>query len=160
MIAQIGSECLRKVSNDVKFPLSKTDIKHIEHLKTEMIHNSGIGIASPQIGINKRIFIVYADKIDHYLDLKPIIVIINPKVTLFGRKIEDMEACLSINGKYGLVSRYFEAILDYNDEFGLNQRIMCKNLLARVVQHENDHLDGILYSDKVIGKLEDFPPLE
>ena len=101
----------------------------------------GVGIASPQIGINKRVVIVTIGR--------KILALINPEITKFSETlIETEEGCLSVPNAYGLVNRSKKVSVKALDRHGRRYEADLKNFDAVVVQHEIDHLDGILFVDK------------
>lgn len=128
----------------------------------------GVGLAAPQIGESLRIFIVSeeAEEIDRLgrprrseqgeLLEKPYeprewkySVFINPVIKKTSRKkLEDTEGCLSVRGKYGVVKRHEKLTLEYCDETGKKITRGFSKFFARVVQHECDHLEGVLFIDK------------
>ena len=109
---------------------------------------NGAGLAAPQIGVGLRVVIF---GIEHnprypYAEAIPLTVLINPVLTPLGSEMEDgWEGCLSVPGMRGLVPRFMQ--LDYSgrDQYGAPLRRSVNGFHARVVQHECDHLDGILY---------------
>lgn len=103
----------------------------------------GVGIAAPQVGISQRMFIVdVGDGPLHF---------INP-VLVHGEGVHvDREGCLSIPGIYGYVERFARVRLEALDGKGKAVRIDAEGLMARAIQHELDHLDGILFTDKATG---------
>ena len=106
----------------------------------------GIGLAAPQIGIGKRLFTV-----DLQDDEKPEAaarVFINPKFTLSEGEIEAIEGCLSVPGMVGDVTRFGRIVCVALDRRGKRFSVDAGGLFARCLQHEMDHLDGILYIDK------------
>lgn len=114
------------------------------------------GLAAPQIGSNLRIILVR--------DFKPLpnsdklfienIIMINPKIISKSKTSDiDWESCLSIPNMYGQVKRPDSIKVTYQDEKGNEHKIKAKDFLARVIQHEIDHLDGILFVDKMTGDL-------
>ncbi len=119
----------------------------IRNLAREMLvvmkETDGIGLAGPQIGISRRIFVVRADdNIDR--------VFINPQI--IGTSTETCgyeEGCLSIPGFYEDVIRPERVTVQAQNENGRRFTIEAEGLLARVIQHENDHLDGILFIDRI-----------
>ncbi|MBL7058709.1 peptide deformylase [Patescibacteria group bacterium] len=135
---------LRKVS--VLIDIKKIDKKMQElvaNMIQTMISDKGIGLAAPQIGKNIRLIIV------NYRD-KPF-ALINPVIVkFFGAKVSGEEGCLSIPHVFGDVLRYRNVDCEYFDLRGNKQCLNAKGLLARVIQHEIDHLDGILFIDKMI----------
>ena len=101
----------------------------------------GIGLAAPQIGRPERLAVVEVD--EHKL------VIINPEVVHTEGKAKAEEGCLSIPDIYGDVQRAFTVIVEATDVDGTRRRIEGTGLLARAILHEIDHLDGILFTDRV-----------
>ncbi len=102
----------------------------------------GIGLAAPQIGSSLRLAIIEFD--DNRM------VMINPKITSFSReKILFEEGCLSIPGKYLSVERFEKVTVRYQDEHGKEVKKRASGLLAIAIQHEVDHLDGILIKDRI-----------
>lgn len=135
---------LRKKSQNVTDILSDKIQKLIPEMIETMKIKDGVGLAAPQIGQNIRLLVVvYKDK-----DL----VVINPKIVKKSLLKEwDEEGCLSVPHKYGRVKRHKNIILKYLDENKKEQTLKAKGLLARIMQHEIDHLDGILFIDKAKG---------
>lgn len=119
--------------------------QHIQELVQDlfdtMYEEDGVGIAAPQVGVLRRIFVV-DDREGNKLCL------INPKLSLSGDQVLGMEGCLSVPEKQGSVSRYQRVKVDYLDENGQAQSLEAEDFLARIIQHENDHLDGVLYTDR------------
>ncbi len=102
----------------------------------------GIGIAAPQIGVSLQVAIINARD--------GALVIVNPRITKTSfRTTSAEEGCLSVPGVFGLVRRPTTITITYTDEHGKSVRIEASGLLARVFQHEVDHLNGILFIDKV-----------
>lgn len=143
----IGDKSLRKVAE----PVSKitTEVKQlISDLKEIMYRQEGIGLAAPQIGVSKRIFVVdpfwYKDG-----NPKDPIVCINPEFIEFIGEDTAEEGCLSLPGIYEKVTRAEEVIIEALNEKNEKFRIKADGMFARVLQHEYDHLEGILFVDKV-----------
>ena len=105
----------------------------------------GAGLAAVQVGILKRVVLV--DVGDGLLEL------INPEIIETKGEIEDTEGCLSVPGEWGLVKRPEYVKIKAQDRRGVWHRYEGTNLKARCFCHEIDHLDGIIYTDKVIKKL-------
>ncbi len=106
----------------------------------------GIGLAAPQVGVSKRIFTVdLQDKEDP--DDGPLVVI-NPKFTTTEGEVEALEGCLSVPGYVGEVTRFEHVVCTGLDRFGKKLKLDAHGWFARVLQHEMDHLDGIIYVDK------------
>lgn len=132
---------LRKKSQNVTDVLSDKIQKLIPEMIETMKAKDGVGLAAPQVGENIRLLVVgYKDK-----DL----AIINPKILKKSILKEwDEEGCLSIPNKYGQVRRHKSITLKYLNEKGEEETLKANGLLARIIQHEIDHLDGILFIDK------------
>ncbi len=141
-IRQIPDPVLKKVSKKVK-NITPTEIKIIENLTETLIHSNGLGLAAPQIGILKRIIVVY-------LEDKPI-PIINPTINeLSTEEITDSEGCLSYTNMEALVPRKKKVLLKGFDINGKEIEIEGEDIIARLFQHEIDHLNGILFIDRMI----------
>ncbi len=139
------SPFLRQICEAVENPKSPEIKELIDKMKIAMQQSEGIGLAANQIGENKRIFIVQTKT------KRPISVFINPKIIKISKeKIPMNEGCLSIPKKIGIVIRPERITIKAADERGIERIIKAKELFARVIQHELDHLDGILYIDKAI----------
>ena len=109
---------------------------------------SGVGLAAPQIGVNQRVVIFGVQHNPRYPDAEPVpqTVLLNPVITPVGSETEeDWEGCLSIPGMRGLVPRFKTIRYQGSDEHGALIDRTVSGFHARVVQHECDHLDGILY---------------
>ena len=118
----------------------------------------GVGLAAPQIGVNLRVVIFEVAQNPRYPDAEsvPQTVLINPVITPLSDAMEDgWEGCLSIPGMRGLVPRYTHLRYQGRDEYGALIDRTVSGFHARVVQHECDHLDGILYPMR-IRDLKDF----
>ncbi|MBE3090012.1 MAG: peptide deformylase [Actinobacteria bacterium] len=139
-IRKIGDPVLREKSRSVE----KIDSKLLE-LAKDMIdtlnNEGGVGLAAPQIGITRRVIIVnFDDKIQTFIN--PVIEVLDDK------KIESDESCLSIYSIKGFfVKRFFRIKVKAKDLKGNDVTLIGEDLLARIFQHEIDHLNGILYID-------------
>jgi peptide deformylase len=115
---------------------------YLDKLIKTMHVEDGIGIASPQIGINKRVFIAHIKHQD--------IAFINPEIIKSSEAtIETEEGCLSVPGVYGIVKRPKRVTITALDRHGRKMEFDLKNTEAVIVQHELDHLDGVLFVDKM-----------
>lgn len=128
----------------------------IQDMEDTMFSMNGAGIAAPQIGVSQRVVIFgqhdSAVKNPRYTDANevPYTVLINPILTLIGPDIEDgWEGCLSVPDLRGVVPRYKRLHYKGYDQFGNLIDRMVNGFHARVVQHECDHLDGILYPMRI-----------
>ncbi len=120
----------------------------IEDMFDTMAEYNGVGLAAPQIGIYRRIVIFGLESNDRYPDVEavPETILINPVITPVSEEQEEgWEGCLSIPGMRGLVSRYSKIKYSGFTPTGENIAREVEGFHARVVQHECDHLDGILY---------------
>jgi len=108
---------------------------------------TAVAIAAPQIGISKRIFIIEDQSKER--DSLPSLVAINPKMTKISKKtFVGGEGCLSIPDYYGLVRRATNVTIEATDEDGNQYKRGAGKFLAQIIQHEYDHLDGILFTER------------
>ena len=151
-ILKMGDPRLLEKSKPIK------DLKtiNLDHIIQDMIDtmeaNDGAGLAAPQIGINIQLVIFGFKKNDRYPDAEevPFTVLINPKITPLGDEIEDgWEGCLSVPGLRGVVPRYKKISYQGIDQHGKKIERNVAGFHARVVQHECDHLLGILYPMRI-----------
>jgi peptide deformylase len=136
------NKILREKSKDINpEDLKKAEMKKLLlNMEKTMLEEDGLGLAAPQIGKNLNIFVVN--------DKGKTLFIINPKITKRSwAKVVDQEGCLSIPNTFGDVLRHKKINITYINEKGKKQKISASNLLARIMQHENDHLNGILFTD-------------
>lgn len=134
---------LRKISREVTVFDDKLKELADDMIET-MLANEGVGLAGVQVGKLKRI-ITY-----DLHDERGSFVMINPKIKSQTGACQDYEACLSVTDTYGLVERPTEIIVEYQDVTGeVHERLADENL-SRVLCHEIDHLDGILFIDKML----------
>jgi peptide deformylase len=151
-ILKMGDERLLRVAQ----PVQTFDTHELHALIADMFDTmhaaNGAGLAAPQIGVNLRVVIFGFEKNPRYPDAAPVppTVLINPQLTPLSDVLEEgWEGCLSVPGLRGVVPRY--AALRYTgfDQFGKPIDRSVDGFHARVVQHECDHLDGILYPMRV-----------
>jgi peptide deformylase len=108
-----------------------------------------VAIAAPQIGVSKRLFLIEDQSDDR--DSLPSLVAINPRITKVSKKTEAIgEGCLSVPEQYGLVERHKNVTLRAQDETGAEYERGAGGLLAQIIQHECDHLDGILFTERAV----------
>lgn len=120
----------------------------LQDMKDTMAARNGAGLAAPQIGVSQRVVIFGVQKNPRYPDAEevPFTVLVNPKITMLTREVEEgWEGCLSVPGMRGVVPRYTRLRYSGLDENGTPFEREAEGFHARVVQHEVDHLDGILY---------------
>jgi len=123
-----------------------------EDMKETMAAKNGAGLAAPQIGVSQRVVIFGVDANPSYPDVEPVpfTVLVNPKLLMLTREgEEDWEVCLSVPGMRGVVPRYTKLRYTGFDENGDPIDRVAEGFHARVVQHEVDHLDGILYPQRM-----------
>lgn len=131
-------------------------LEEIEDLKETLNFTDGFGIAAPQVGINKRIIIIQVDKEKcRYNDCEdvPTTIMINPTWRKLSNKIEiEYEGCLSVPSIRGKVKRYTDIEVTYYDIKGNKIVKEVKGFTARDIQHECDHLDGVVFLARVTDK--------
>lgn len=137
-------------------PVSRFDTKDLHELLVDMrdtMHAlNGAGLAAPQIGVGLRVVIFGVQRNSRYPDAEnvPETVLINPLITPLGEAMEEgWEGCLSVPGLRGLVPRHAQIRYQGQDEYGALIDRTVSGFHARVVQHECDHLDGILYPMRI-----------
>lgn len=121
----------------------------LDDMPKTMLNADGVGLAAPQVGNKYRFTVI--DAHTNGKEGKDFIFLINPKITKrsFGKVVME-EGCLSIPGIYGNVKRPKKITVEYLDRKGNTQTITADGFISRVIQHELDHLDGVLFTDKVI----------
>ena len=146
-VRTMGDDILGKVCKPVKKMDDRT-LQLIEDMFETMYETNGVGIAAPQVGVLKRIVCMDVGDGNQY-------VMINPEIIELSGEQTGMEGCLSVPGKRGQVTRANYAKVKALNENMEEIIIEGEELLARCIQHECDHLDGILYVSKVEGELVD-----
>ncbi len=134
---------LRKQAAAVK-NLDDDLIKTADEMFTVMYENNGIGLAGPQVGVSRRILVL-----DLRQDGQPVYVMINPRVTKREGEVENEEGCLSLPDIFGEVKRAERVQVSYVDRNGEEQTLEAEGMLARAIQHEIDHLNGVLFIDRL-----------
>ncbi len=114
---------------------------------------NGLGLAAPQIGVLRRVFIVEMppeyDKEGNEISEGKSYILVNPEIVKARGEVEVEEGCLSVPGYQGLVQRANQVLIKGQDIEGRSVRYRAENLLAQAFQHELDHLHGILYIDRI-----------
>lgn len=141
-IVKIPAPVLRQKAVEVA-KLSKKTILLMDDMLRIMRRANGVGLAAPQIGILQRLIVVAPDS------MRPT-AMLNPKIVKAEGEQIGQEGCLSIPGLYGDVKRAMYVEVEATDRKGREVTYELEGLPARVVQHEVDHLDGVLFIDKVI----------
>ncbi|MFO7446389.1 MAG: peptide deformylase [Ignavibacteriaceae bacterium] len=143
-----GDKILRKKTS----PVEEVDMKTIELIKNmfdTMRNASGVGLAANQVGVDEAIFVVDISVVDGYEHIKPM-VFINPEIVETSEETVDIEeGCLSIPDIRHEINRPEKVKIKYYDVDMKEQIIEADELLARVIQHEYDHLQGVLFIDKL-----------
>ena len=151
-IAKLGHPVLVKKTNEIS-NLNDIDLKKIIYDMSEtMIDANGIGLAAPQVHLSHRLFIYRNPDIEEEDKIK-VSVLINPQIEKISDETEDdWESCLSIPGMSGLVRRSKKIKYSGIDLKGEKVSGEAEGLHARVIQHEFDHLNGILYTSRLADK--------
>lgn len=141
-VIKVGDELLRKKSK----PVTKFDENLwvlLDDMKETMHKNNGMGLAAPQIGILKRIVVMEVN--GAFFEM------INPVILAQSEElIKDEEGCLSVPNRQGVVARPQNLTVKFQDRMGYDMTISGEDSFARCVCHELDHLDGVLYTDKIV----------
>jgi peptide deformylase len=163
-IVRVGDPVLRAATAAVDpGTIRAPEIQNLIQGMVAAMHKApGVGLAAPQVGVSKRI-IVMEDRpemtaglpqdvlIEREREPQPLRVLINPVMTMVGYETRDFfEGCLSIAGYTAMVTRNREVAVSYLDEKGNPQEWRPRGWPARVMQHEYDHLERVLYTDKMI----------
>ena len=144
-ILQAGDPVLRQAAR----ALTETDIASAEiqdliaHMRETMHDAPGVGLAAPQVNVSKRLFVIDVGDDEH----DPAVVI-NPKIELAEEEVELTEGCLSVPGYVGEITRFARVAVSGLDRNGEKIRLEGGGLFAQCLQHEIDHLNGVLYIDK------------
>lgn len=138
-IVEIGDEILKEKARPVK-SVSSNIIKLLDNLADTLYNAKGAGLAAPQIGVSKRVVVVDIGE--------GLYELVNPEIVSSSGQETETEGCLSIPGIVGDVTRAATVKVRYLDRNGKEKNVTAKGMLARAMQHEIDHLDGILYIDR------------
>lgn len=144
-VREMGDPILNKVCKEVK-ELNERTLELIDDMFDTMYETNGVGLAAPQVGVLKRIVVIDTTGEDPVL-------LINPRIIETSGEQSGWEGCLSVPGKYGMVTRpnYVKAVA-YNENME-EFIIEGTELMARAICHELEHLDGHLYTERVEGEL-------
>ncbi|MCD6181069.1 MAG: peptide deformylase [Candidatus Cloacimonetes bacterium] len=143
----IGDKVLRKVAEPIK-TIDDELLDFLQDLAFTMYETDGVGLAAPQVGRSIRAFVVDPFWYREGHEKNPIFFI-NPKFHRFEGEEGGDEGCLSVPGIFEKVLRAEELTVEATNEKGVTFTMEAEGFLARVIQHENDHLDGILFIDKI-----------
>jgi peptide deformylase len=151
-VARMGHPVLRAKAR----PLEKSEIrsgliqKLIDDMIDTMTEYHGVGLAAPQVHEGVRIFVAALESGDEGEDDSEIITVVNPEIAIVGADVvEDWEGCLSIPDIRGRVPRAREIKVRALDRTGARIELNAHDFPARVIQHETDHLDGVLFFDRM-----------
>ena len=151
-VAQLGNEILRYQAQSVNHIWDKNLQQLIDNLITTVIETNGVGIAAPQVSSSDRLFIVASRPNLRYPNapkMEPT-PMINPRIISHSEDmVKGWEGCLSVPGIRGLVPRYRVIEVEYLNRKGELQRQELTDFVARIFQHEYDHLEGLVFLDRV-----------
>ena len=151
-VLRMGHPVLRERAKPVE-KLATPELRAlVQDMKDTMKAKNGAGLAAPQIGVGQRVVIFGVQDNPRYPDAEevPFTVLVNPQIVLLTREIEEgWEGCLSVPGMRGVVPRYTKLRCSGFDEEGAPVERVAEGFHARVVQHECDHRDGILYPQRM-----------
>ncbi|MEK9151089.1 MAG: peptide deformylase [Patescibacteria group bacterium] len=141
LVTGATTKILLNKTERVKDPLAKEIRELLPEMIETMRRENGVGLAAPQIGRSLRLAVAEVDD--------TVYVLINPEITSFAQeKIVFEEGCLSLPGEFFPIIRSEEVAVRYQNEKGLPKKMRATGLLAIVIQHEVDHLEGILIIDR------------
>ena len=151
-IIKLGNPILRQKAVVVENVQDEKIQNLIDELITSVVQANGVGIAAPQIATSYRLFIVASrpnTRYPHAPEMQPT-AMINPQIVANSLEvIKDWEGCLSVPGIRGLVPRYQTIEVEYTDRNGSSQKQELTDFIARIFQHEYDHLEGLVFLDRV-----------
>lgn len=152
-IVLIGNPILRQKAEPVRHFGPELRALVRDMIET-MQHANGVGLAGPQVGVRQRVIVVEVPENEEEGITGPWIgrpfALVNPEIVEASPEMEEgIEGCLSIPGYVGEVKRHVRVVVEGRNEWGKPRRIEAEGFLARVLQHEIDHLDGILYIDRL-----------
>ncbi len=148
-IVTVPNDVLRRKARKIT-EFDKELQKTIDDMVETMREAPGVGLAAPQVGLSERLVVVEYEEDDEKEDSpKKLYVVVNPEVISTSEETEmGIEGCLSIPGLVGEVERSLEIVVRGQNRRGQPVKIKANGWLARIFQHEIDHLDGILYTDR------------
>ena len=122
----------------------------VDDMIETMRHEPGVGLAAPQVNVSSQLIVVEYPLDDLVENTKPILVVLaNPEIVEFSQEIEiGIEGCLSVPDLVGEVERSVHVMIKGLNRYGKKQKIIAKGWLARIFQHEIDHLNGFLFTDR------------
>lgn len=159
-IIKAGHPILYQQAKSVSFPLTQDVLAHANNMVATLKHTDGLALAAPQVDIPLRLLVVNipqvapAKRYDFSSDPNhkafPLMILVNPTLTeLSKEKVDGWESCLSFPGYRGKVSRHHSLVCTWFDLEGHQHSQRLEGFNARVIQHEYDHLDGLVYVEKI-----------
>lgn len=153
-VSRLGHPVLRRVAEVVPLEMiARPEFQQFIDDMIETMHEyDGVGLAAPQVHVSQQVAVLEVTKHPRYPDAPsvPLTVLINPRVTVLAEEtVDGWEGCLSIPEMRGVVPRYRELRVEALDRNGQPLDFIAKDFHARVVQHENDHLQGHVYLDRM-----------
>lgn len=148
-------QVLKTPAISVQFPLNNEDDELIKSMKSKLQELGGVGLAAPQVNYSRQIIAIYIPEeavlLREGAKVYPMHIMINPTYSPASdaRMVFDFEGCYSVSNKAGKVPRYDAINLTYFDESGTCHRSVEHGFYARVIQHEIDHLNGVLIVDRL-----------
>lgn len=151
-ISQLGNPVLRQMAQ----PIEQVEAEWVQHLISEMIttlvESNGVGLAAPQVGQPHCLLIVASRpnlRYPHAPTMAPV-AMINPTLIAHSEEqVKDWEGCLSVPGMRGLIPRYQAIEIAYTTQDGQRQQQQLTDFVARIFQHEFDHLNGLVFLDRL-----------
>lgn len=158
-VSQVGNPILRQVAQPIDLPddrplgrLNEPIQTLIDNLMETLLQSNGVGIAAPQVAASYRLVIIASRPNPRYPnapEMEPT-VMINPRIIgTSDETVKDWEGCLSVPGIRGLVPRYRAIDIEYCDRQGELQQQHLTDFVARIFQHELDHLNGMVFLDRL-----------
>jgi len=147
-----------QILNQPTQPVTKFDenlrrlVREMEEILENQHHPEGVGLSANQIGVNLRVAVVRLNPEER--GVPRFLAIVNPRIVSRSEAtVAEYEGCLSLPDQYGQIARYQSIVVEFQDLTGKKLHLNAEGFLARVFQHEIDHLDGKLITGKVEGKL-------
>ena len=141
-IVEVGDSCLTKVCRPVTAFNSRLHAL-LDDMTETLVEAGGAGLAAPQVGILRRVCVVLDEESEEYLEL------VNPEIVLQSGEQTGLEGCLSVPGKWGIVTRPYHVRVRAQDRYGDWFEAEADGLTARCFCHELEHLDGHLYAEHI-----------
>lgn len=145
-IVKVGDPILRKTSRPVE-EITPRILRLLDDMTETMRRANGCGLAAVQVGVLRRVVVIEVEE-------GKVLELINPRIVAYSGKQQEQEGCLSLPGKWGITRRPKHVTVRALDRNGKEVEYTGSDLLARAFCHELDHLDGKLFTDCVIGEVE------